>query len=94
VARFAAAIDGAHVQHGHEVVELLARSTSKGSAIAGMRRRGQPVVFVGDDVTDETVFELMDEGDLSIRVGPGDTAARYRLAGSDEVPEFLANLTA
>jgi trehalose-phosphatase len=51
VARFAAAIDGAHVQHGHEVVELLARSTSKGSAIAGMRRRGQPVVFVGDDVT-------------------------------------------
>lgn len=92
VERFAAALHGAEVKRGHEVVELLARSTSKGSAIAGLRRNGQPVVFLGDDITDESVFEIMGPGDVSVRVGPGATAAQLRLRDPDEVADFVGRL--
>ena len=85
-------IDGAHVKHGHMVCELLARTGSKGETIAELREPGQPVVFLGDDVTDESVFEAMVDGDLGIRVGDGDTAANYRLSGPDAVVEFLHRL--
>ena len=85
-------IDGAHVKHGHMVCELLARTGSKGSAIDGLREPGQPVVFLGDDVTDESVFERMRDGDIGVRVGAGETAARYRLDGPDAVVQFLHRL--
>ena len=85
-------IDGAHVKHGHMVCELLARTGSKGETITELRRPGQPVVFLGDDVTDESVFEAMVDGDLGVRVGDGDTAASYRLADPDAVVEFLHRL--
>lgn len=89
VSRLAGMISGAQVKHGHMVVELLARTASKGAAIAELRRPGQPVVFLGDDVTDESVFELLGDGDVSVRVGAGDTAARFRLADPDAVATFL-----
>ena len=92
IGRFAASIDGAQVKRGHEVVELLARPTSKGEAISRRRVPGQPVVFLGDDVTDESVFEVMGDHDVSVRVGPGDTAARYRLGDPGQVAEFVAAL--
>ena len=46
-------------------------------------------MFVGDDRTDEEVFEALGDGGCSIRVGPGATAARHRLAGPPEVLAFL-----
>lgn len=95
--RRAADVTGAHVLPGHGVVELLARSTSKANAIADLRSEvgGGGVVFVGDDRTDEEVFErLARDGDgCSVRVGPGPTAARFRLAGPPEVLDFLRTLT-
>ena len=94
--RRAADVTGAHVLPGHGVVELLARVTSKATAIAALRdeAHGGGVVFVGDDRTDEEVFEvaLGDDG-CSIKVGPGPTAARFRLAGPPEVLQFLHALT-
>ena len=92
VENLASMIDGAHVKHGHMVCELLARTGSKGETITELREPGQPVVFLGDDVTDESVFEAMVDGDLGIRVGDGDTAAGYRLAGPDAVVQFLHRL--
>jgi len=92
VANLTAVIDGADVKHGHMVCELLARTGSKGEAIADLRRPGQPVVYLGDDVTDESVFESMRTGDIGVRVGPGHTAARYRLESTDAVVRFLHRL--
>ncbi|MEZ5295263.1 MAG: trehalose-phosphatase [Ilumatobacteraceae bacterium] len=92
VGNLASMIDGAHVKHGHMVCELLARTGSKGDAISELREPGQPVVFLGDDVTDESVFEAMVDGDLGVRVGDGETAAGYRLSGPDAVVEFLHRL--
>ncbi len=90
--RLGGVIDGASVKHGHAVVELLARSTSKGQAIGALRETDRPVVFLGDDVTDESVFEIMGGDDVSVRVGPGDTSARWRLTDPTAVAEFLALL--
>jgi trehalose 6-phosphate phosphatase len=91
--RRAADVTGAHVLPGHGVVELLARVTSKATAIAALCEEvhGGGVVFVGDDRTDEEVFEALALGDdgCSVKVGPGPTAARFRLAGPPEVLQFL-----
>jgi len=92
VTNLARMIDGAHVKHGHMVCELLARTGSKGTAIAALRDDDQPVVFFGDDVTDESVFETMRQGDIGVRVGDGETAASRRLAGPQAMAELLALL--
>ena len=52
----------------------------------------RPVVFLGDDVTDEDAFRMMSDVDISVRVGLGDTSARYRLADPDAVAQFVAEL--
>jgi trehalose 6-phosphate phosphatase len=48
-------------------------------------------VYVGDDTTDEDAFEaLSDRPDaVTVRVGPGDTAARYRLDDVNAVIRYL-----
>ncbi len=96
VSNLARMIDGAQVKPGSDVVELLARTASKGDALlalAGSLGRS-PIIYFGDDVTDEDAFRMMADTDIAVRVGPGDTAARYRLAGPTEVPDLLRALIA
>jgi trehalose 6-phosphate synthase/phosphatase len=50
------------------------------------------VLYLGDDVTDETVFAVLEDRDLGIKVGGGDTAATQRLADVDAVADFLQDL--
>jgi len=92
--RAAEDITDAHVKPGKAVVELLARATSKATAIRTRRDEvgAATVVFVGDDHTDEEVFRAMPPGDVGIRVGGGPTAARHRLAGPIAVLGFLTAL--
>ena len=53
--------------------------------------RGRATVFVGDDVTDEVGFVTANRlGGHSIKVGPGRTAARWRLPNVRAVREWLA----
>jgi trehalose 6-phosphate phosphatase len=88
-------VTGVHVLPGHGVVELLTRATSKARAVAELRDEIEAgaVVFLGDDRTDEEVFAALGDGDCSIRVGPGETMARHRLAGPPDVLRFLQALT-
>ena len=73
---------GARIIEGKMVVEIVVGHGDKGSAIARMRERwsADAVVFLGDDVTDESVFVTMGTDDIGVKVGPGPTAARYRVA--------------
>lgn len=84
-------IDGAQVKAGKEVVELLARTASKGAALLELADRADraPIVFVGDDLTDEDAFQMMGPDDISVRVGPGETYARFRLDSPHEVADFV-----
>ncbi|MGA1074706.1 MAG: trehalose-phosphatase [Ilumatobacteraceae bacterium] len=88
--------DAVQVTFGHEVVELFVRPASKGLALDALRHRlDRPtLVYGGDDRTDETVFAVMNGTDIGIHVGEGDTLARYRLGGTDDVADLLRSLVA
>jgi trehalose 6-phosphate phosphatase len=89
-------IQGAHIKQGHEVVELMARPTSKAIAMADLRQRhgAQCMVFFGDDLTDEEVFATFGANDIAVRIGEGQTSARYYLSDPTEVHETLNHLIA
>ena len=82
------------IHRGHMVLEIAVRPTSKVDAFRRLRNRLEPAttVFIGDDHSDEKVFRSLGDLDRAIKVGPGPTAARHRLAAPDDVVAFLMQL--
>ncbi len=93
-AREAGRRHGARVIDGKQVVELVLGGADKGQAIRRVRDEagGAPVVFFGDDTTDEDVFAALGPGDVGVKVGEGDTRARFRVADPAGVAEALRRL--
>lgn len=89
----AAAHPGTHPMRGKKVVELAVTATTKGTALLalGTAVEAQATVYLGDDVTDETAFAALspEDGDVTVKVGPGDTAAVTRLDDESGVVETL-----
>lgn len=84
---------------GHCVCELKQRSVSKGIAVRAFLAEapfaGRLPVFVGDDVTDEDgIRAVQAAGGFGIRVGPGHSEARFRLADTDAVATWLRQAAA
>lgn len=73
---------GVGTLHGKDVVELTVLPADKGTALQALRHElGVPVVlYAGDDVTDEHAFEALDAQDVTLKVGPGPSVARFRVA--------------
>jgi trehalose 6-phosphate phosphatase len=84
-------VEGATSKDGHEVLELLARAASKGGALTELAERLErsPVLYVGDDPTDEEAFAQLGDDDFTVRVGNGDTLARFRLPDPHAVRELV-----
>ena len=85
---------GFGVRDGKRVRECSLRSSDKGSALQHIRSQWPtaPVLFLGDDVTDEDVFASLRVDDLGIKVGEGDTLATERVAGPAAATAVLATL--
>lgn len=67
----------------------------KGDVILLARDRigaGTKVLFIGDDRTDEEGFRRLGRGAWTVRVGPGVTAARWRVGGLRGVDRLLTEL--
>lgn len=82
------------LQSGKRVVELKPAGSDKGYAIGEFMReptfRERTPVFVGDDMTDEYGFEMVNRlGGHSVKVGPGPTVARWRLPNVQAVRQWL-----
>ncbi|HEY8521156.1 MAG TPA: trehalose-phosphatase [Gammaproteobacteria bacterium] len=82
------------VMPGRMVFEIKPRAASKGRAIESFMSerpfRGRTPVFVGDDVTDESGFAVVNAlGGVSVKVGDGDSAASFRLADVEAVLDWL-----
>ncbi len=82
------------VRRGHLVLEASVRPGNKAEAVAWLRSEvgAGAVVFAGDDETDEDVFRAATPSDVTVRVGPGETAARYRAADPAEVIDLLGRI--
>lgn len=89
-------IDGVWVRHGKKVLELSVVHSDKADAVALLRHRlgASAVVFIGDDLTDESVFAELSGPDLGVKVGPGETRAEFRVDDPHEVAVLLAEILA
>ncbi|MEL6714520.1 MAG: trehalose-phosphatase, partial [Planctomycetota bacterium] len=86
------------VHHGKMIVEVASQLVNKGQAVKALMDDWKPQVALaaGDDQTDESMFELDVDGDVTfatVKVGPGSTRAKRRtdIAGLRSFLEYLAN---
>jgi trehalose 6-phosphate phosphatase len=79
---------------GKEVLELAVTDADKGTALLRLRDDLGAVatVYLGDDRTDEDAFRVLSPGDLTVKVGEGETAARYRVPDPAAVVLLLETL--
>ncbi|HSM37589.1 MAG TPA: trehalose-phosphatase [Longimicrobiales bacterium] len=78
---------------GKMVLELRPAGVDKGRVARELaaRHADRAPVYIGDDTTDEDAFRALadDPRALTVRVGEGETAARYRLPDVDAVVAWL-----
>lgn len=80
---------------GHCSVEVKLAWANKGEAVARLEADGFAPDFrlaLGDDRTDEDLFERLPEDAVTVHVGEGPSRARYRLSGPEEALHFLSEL--
>lgn len=89
-----AAEPGIFATEGKCVIELAVVEVSKGAAVNQLRSKvdASAVLYLGDDVTDERAFLALQEGDLGVKVGPGETAAGIRVDDPEAVAALFAEL--
>lgn len=99
VARFvndlAATHSGFAVQPAKMAFELRPRGASKDRALAALATlpafAGRQPIFFGDDTTDEPALGWAEaHGGYGVKVGPGESVARYRLPDPAAVLDWLA----
>ena len=79
---------------GSHGLEVAVRSASKGPAVERLRAQtsAATVVYVGDDMTDESVLVGLRPPDIGVKVGDLPSAAPYRLDGPADVVQMLEEL--
>lgn len=85
------------LQPGKCVLELKPKGVSKGEAIRIFMQEppfmNKTPVFLGDDLTDETGFNVVNQmGGYAVKVGPGETEAKWRLDSVAAVHQWLLEL--
>jgi len=85
------------LQPGKCVIEIKPRGKDKGAAIYDFMQQppfaGRLPVFVGDDLTDEKGFEVVNAlNGISVKVGEGSSLAKYRVKHVRDVYQWLDTL--
>lgn len=86
--------DDIRVVNGHKIIEVRPHGTNKGTIVNELlfENTADFVLCIGDDDTDEDMFEALPETAYSIKVGLGKTHARYQLATVNKVLGLLKSL--
>ena len=92
--RHASTIDGLKVLDGKKIVELSDSSVDKGVALRELKNEvgADRVLFMGDDVTDETAFAALEPGDLGVHVGLGPSLAKVTVPDPSALADLLETL--
>lgn len=82
------------VEVGRGVVEVPLSSVTKSDAVLDAQGTcgADAVIYFGDDISDESVFEGLRSHDVGVKVGSAPSAARYRLAEPRHVVSALEQL--
>lgn len=88
---------GLKILDGNKVVEILSDSIGKGKAVKKLNEQNiyDFILSIGDDATDEEMFEYFQNHSnaYTIKVGEGDTFAKYKLNDISEVVSLLKKMS-
>ncbi|MBF9232712.1 trehalose-phosphatase [Microvirga sp. BT350] len=87
--------NGYRIQYGKAVAEIVPSGAGKGNVIERFLHqtpyRGRRPIFIGDDLTDENGFKLVNaHRGLSVRVGRGETVAQQRVGTPSDLRHLLS----
>lgn len=82
------------VHLGDKIIEVKQRDVNKGHVVEELIERYNPdfVLCAGDDYTDEDMFRALNGRGYSIKVGHGETGARFRIEQMEELIALLEKL--
>lgn len=82
------------VHKGAKIIEIKPKTVNKGAVAEDMMALHKPdfIMAIGDDYTDEDMFRAVPEDAISIKVGLGDTDARYQLVSIGKALQLLGKL--
>ena len=80
---------------GNKVIEVRISGVDKGSVAKQFLddENFDFIMAVGDDKTDEDMFKALADRAVTVKIGPGHTAAQYNLSNQQEVIHLLNQLT-
>lgn len=88
-------VENLQILNGNKVVEVKSNEYSKGTEILRLLSLDKYdfMLVIGDDVTDESMFQAMPDNSITIKVGHTSDEARYCINRQDKVIPFLKILT-
>ncbi len=83
------------VLEGNKVIEIKYSAINKGRAAINWlsKKDWDLIIAIGDDWTDEDIFEVLPEESYTIKIGHGVSKARFRLPTVKSAREFLKKLS-
>ena len=77
-----------------KVIEIKSPDCNKGSEVGRLlaNRRYDFVIAMGDDTTDEDMFQALPKSAIAIKIGSVSEAANYHLSAQSDVLPFLRSL--
>jgi trehalose 6-phosphate synthase/phosphatase len=84
-----------HVLEGNKVVEVKHAGVTKGKATLNWLQMADWdfILAIGDDKTDEDMFRVLPLNAFSVKIGMENSEAKYHLANTLEVRDFLSQLS-
>lgn len=80
------------IEQGNMILEVRPEGISKGTSALEYSHHADFVMAIGDDTSDEEMFSALPPTAWTIKVGIGQTTARYRVKDVDEVHTLLSKL--
>jgi len=80
---------------GDKIIEVRPLNINKGKVVEQLIQKHNPdfIFCAGDDYTDEDMFKVLGRDAFTIKVGQGDTDARYRLDTAAELIDLVEELS-